>query len=279
MTRSSPAVGRTVAVLNLFADHPTQAFTLTDIITTLRLSRATCHALLVALTNANYLYRRVDKSYVIGPALVAIGKVAHDNFSPLEVARLEMRKLADEFEAIGTALFREKQDLVLRAQAGSVFHVGSLHPIGQRVSMMSPWGALFYAAAYPETPHRWAPAIGIDPDSEQGAAIRDVTEAIQRRGYMFGVNDVAQAERSMTPSFYEPSARTNFFVSDLEPTKLYSLAFIMAPVRDAKGVAFLLNLSGFRHKLTGQQVDHMGRVLEAACRRISDFISGQPRPA
>jgi DNA-binding IclR family transcriptional regulator len=277
MARSSPAVGRTVAVLNLFADHPTQAFTLTDIITTLRLSRATCHALLVALTDSNYLYRRVDKSYVIGPALVAIGKVAHDNFSPLEVARLEMRKLADEFEAIGTALFREKNDLVLRAQAGSVFHVGGLHPIGQRVSMMSPWGALYHAAANPEALDRWGPAIGIDPDSEQGAAIRDVTEAIQRRGYMFGVHDLMQAGGPTTKPFYEPSALTNFFVSELEPTKLYSLAFVMAPVRDAKGVAFLLNLSGFRQNLTGRQVDDMGRVLEAACRRISDFISGQPK--
>jgi DNA-binding IclR family transcriptional regulator len=172
MTRSSPAVTRTVAVLNLFADHPTQAFTLTDIVTTLRLSRATCHALLVALTEANYLYRRVDKTYVIGPALVAIGKAAHDNFSPLEVARLEMRKLADEFEALCTALFHEKSELVLRAQAGSVFHVGALHPIGQRIRMMSPWGALYSACSRPDRMEMWIPAIGIEAESAQAETVR-----------------------------------------------------------------------------------------------------------
>lgn len=277
MARSSPAVGRTVAVLNLFADHPTQAFTLTDIITTLRLSRATCHALLVALTDSHYLYRRVDKSYVIGPALVAIGKTAHDNFSPLEVARLEMRKLADEFEVICSALFREKDDLVSRAQAGSVFHVGSMQPIGQRVSMMSQWGALYHAFANPLTFDLWAPTIGVDPCSGQGAVIRQVTAAIAQRGYMFAVND-SPNEESANKAFYERSVVTDFFVSELEPTQLYSVAFIMAPVRDAKDVAFMLNLSGFRQKLSGRQVDHVGRVLDSACRRIGDFISGEQRP-
>ena len=96
MTRQSPAVGRIVSILNFFVEHPQQAFTLTQIVKSLRLSRATCHALLVGLVEAGYLYRRPDKSYVLGPALISLAVNAQQHFSPLAVARQEMRMLADE---------------------------------------------------------------------------------------------------------------------------------------------------------------------------------------
>ena len=72
MTRSSPGVHRVVAILNFFADHPGQAFTLTDLVRALKLSRATCHALLVGLVECGYLYRASDKSYILGPAPMAL---------------------------------------------------------------------------------------------------------------------------------------------------------------------------------------------------------------
>src|ERR1700712_3101139 len=100
MARSSPGVRRIVSILNFFADHPTQTFTLTDLVRALKLSRATCHALLTGLVDAGYLYRTHDKSYVMGPALVSIGRIAQENMSPLQVAQPEMRSLADEFDAI-----------------------------------------------------------------------------------------------------------------------------------------------------------------------------------
>src|SRR4029079_18979832 len=71
MSRSSPATLRTLAVLNLVVQHPTKAFSFTDVVTARRLSRATCHSILVTLAEAGYLYRRANKSYVIGPALIA----------------------------------------------------------------------------------------------------------------------------------------------------------------------------------------------------------------
>src|SRR5579862_1386791 len=106
MSRSSPAVQRIVAILNFFAEHPGQAFTLTDVIKALKLSRATCHALLTGLVEAGYLYRSSDKSYVLGPALAAIGRNANMHYSPLQVAQPEMRALADEYDVICLAVYR-----------------------------------------------------------------------------------------------------------------------------------------------------------------------------
>src|SRR5579862_5200019 len=90
MGRSSPSIRRMVALLDFFADHPGNAYTLASLVRALRLSPATCHALLAGLVDSGYLYRMRDKSYVIGPRLVTIGQVAKAHFSPLQVAQPEM---------------------------------------------------------------------------------------------------------------------------------------------------------------------------------------------
>ena len=93
MSRLSPAVARTVAVLNFFADHPGQAFTLTDIVSSLNIIRATCHALLAALVEAGYLYRSNSKTYLLGSALARLAEAARGSLSPLQVAAPEIRAL------------------------------------------------------------------------------------------------------------------------------------------------------------------------------------------
>src|ERR1700756_2891460 len=114
MARSSPAVRRIASILDFVADHPGQSFTLTDLVRALRLSRATCHGLLTGLVEAGYLYRANDKSYVLGPALAAIGEVAKEHFSPLQIAQSEIRALADEFGVTCMASFRENLDVIVR---------------------------------------------------------------------------------------------------------------------------------------------------------------------
>jgi len=147
MARSSPGVQRMVSILNFFAEHPGQAFTLTDLVRALRLSRATCHALLAGLVDAGYLYRTNDKSYVLGPTLAAIGRIANEHFSPLQVAQPEMRVLADEYGAICSAFFREKNEVVVRARAAAVSHLGWSVPQGARMPLRAPFGAMFFAWA------------------------------------------------------------------------------------------------------------------------------------
>src|SRR3546814_10662225 len=109
MARTSPGVQRIVSILNFFADHPEQSFTLTDLVRALKLSRATCHALLTGLVEAGYLYRSHDKSYVLGPTLDAIGRIADPHSSPLQITQPEMRALADEFDAVCSAFFRDRR--------------------------------------------------------------------------------------------------------------------------------------------------------------------------
>src|SRR3546814_14669821 len=99
MARTSPGVQRIVSILNFFADHPEQSFTLTDLVRALKLRRATCHALLPGLAEAGYLYRRHDKSSLLGPTLAEIGRIADPHSSPPQIAQPEMRALTDAFDA------------------------------------------------------------------------------------------------------------------------------------------------------------------------------------
>src|SRR5579864_180619 len=124
MTRNSPAVHRIVSVLDFFAEHPNQPFTLTQIVKSLRLSRATCHALLASLVEVGYLYRTPDKSFVIGPGLIALGDKTRQHFGPLTVARQELRILADELDLVAAVLVRAGDEVVLRERAASLSHIG-----------------------------------------------------------------------------------------------------------------------------------------------------------
>lgn len=74
MQRTSPSVGRIAGVLGFVAERPGQACTLTDLVRSLQMSRATCHALLTALVEVGYLQRTREKAYVLGPTLIGIGR-------------------------------------------------------------------------------------------------------------------------------------------------------------------------------------------------------------
>ncbi|MFD2135638.1 helix-turn-helix domain-containing protein [Novosphingobium resinovorum] len=145
MSRSSPGVARVAAILNFIADHPGQAFALTDLVRALKLSRATCHALLTGLVDVGYLYRTTDKTYVLGPALAAIGRTAAAHFSPLQVAQPEMRSLADEFDVVCGAYFLEGDVIHLRERAASLSHIGYPVPLGTRMPLRWIQAMTFFA--------------------------------------------------------------------------------------------------------------------------------------
>jgi DNA-binding IclR family transcriptional regulator len=280
MTRLSPAVMRTVAVLNFFADHPLQSFTMTDIVRGVKLSRATCHSLLAALVEADFLYRNSDKSYLLGPRLAAIGRVANENFSPMAVARPEMRKLADEFDAVCTATVREGDELVNRERATSVSHLGWVVEEGSRVHLRPPFGQVFVV---------WGSEIEIDSwlartpkllTPEEREQILSGLRFVRSLGYCLGIR-----KQQTHPSPRAEESRLDqgpaaYSITELNPDTVYSLGFVTAPVFDAaKRVNFSLGLTSFVHPLPGREIQRIGQRLRQVCDRITNYISQQPGSA
>jgi len=284
MARSSPGVRRIVAILNFFADHPSQSFTLTDLVRALKLSRATCHALLTGLVESGYLYRMQDKSYAIGPTLISIGRIANEHLSPLQVAQPEMRALADEFDAICSAFFREGDYVVVRARAAAVSHLGWSSPQGAHMLLRAPFAAVYYASSPKADADAWLAQAVPPPTLEQRGAMFEAMAFVREHGYCFFVRNPRVPEIRSAPELAFSGDRTEFPValpSEIKSDRVYHLASVTAPVFDERDqVAFLLGLMGFTDRTSGSNIEKMGRRLREACDRVTTFVAGrQRRPA
>jgi DNA-binding IclR family transcriptional regulator len=276
MTRLSPSVTRTVAVLNFFADHPGQAFTLTDLVRALRLSRATCHSILAALTEADYLYRNPDKSYMLGPALARLAAAAQSDVRPLQVAIPEMRQLADALDVICSAIFLENGEAVVRERASSLSHIGWAAQLGRRFPLQPPFGSIFMAWNAADEIEHWL--MRAEPVTDLGTRADALAslEFPRRHGFSFGLRTEHLQGQIHAQSLTSREDKTIYLVEDLRDENRYDLAFVVAPVFDAQGrVAFALALMGFTAAVRGDEVARIGASLREACNRVSNYIGGE----
>jgi DNA-binding IclR family transcriptional regulator len=270
------------AILNFIADHPGQAFALTDLVRALKLSRATCHALLTGLVDVGYLYRTSDKTYVLGPALAAIGRTAAEHFSPLQVAQPEMRSLADEFDVVCAAYFLEGDMIHLRDRAASLSHVGYPVPLGTRMKLRSPQAVAYFAWS-PKDAEAWLASTEPKPTAERQELMFKAMEFAREHGFVVLLR---RPGFDMSGDSYdrEVGAETDEIpvapVPRIEPENVYPIAALMAPIFDARGkVSFCLLMAGFHSAMTGTQVIQAGERLRGACERISAFVAGRENGA
>lgn len=280
MSRSSPGVGRVAAILNFIADHPGQAFALTDLVRALKLSRATCHALLTGLVDVGYLYRTSDKTYVLGPVLARIARNATQHFSPLQVAQPEMRGLADEFDVVCAAYFLEGDTIHLRDRAASRSHVGYPVPMGNRMTLR--WSlAVAYYAWSPTDAEAWLQRTDRKPSEERLELMWHAMAFAREHGFVplilgEGFRPLKDSPLPARDIDGESNDAYVLPVGEVDPAQDYTIAGLMAPVFDAKGkVSFALVMAGFNDSLNGRQVLEAGGKLRAAVQRISDFVAGK----
>lgn len=271
MTRSSPGVKRIAAILDFMADHPAQAFALTDLVRALKLSRATCHALLTGLVEVGYLYRTSDKSYVLGPALAKVGRAAAQNMSPLQVAQPEMRALADAFDVVCSAFFLEGDTIVSRERAASISHVGYSLPLGTRVKLMPRSLPVFFAWS-PGEADAWLERSGLPVSEAMRATIDEGMAFAREHGFAALVQSDGAARDAALPG--SDDDRPVAILAAIAPDSRYALSSVTAPVFNAEGkVEFVLSLMGFTRSLTGAEAFAAAAALKAACGRISAFIA------
>ncbi|MCE7795222.1 helix-turn-helix domain-containing protein [Sphingobium sufflavum] len=280
MSRSSPGVGRVVSILNFISDHPGQSFTLTDIVRALRLSRATCHALLGGLVEAGYLFRASDKSYVLGPALIAMGEVAKDSFSPTRVAQPEMRALADKYDAICALCTLEDGDAVILDRAAALSNVGHSTVRGAHLPLLAQYAGVFFVWASTAEVNDWLDTLDPKPRVDQRERMLQSIDFIRSHG--FG----ASQRTAHTPnivSALDRQASWEMLDQTMEPLLAidsdgrYWPGYIQAPIYDARRrVAFVIALSGFKGQLTGDEIIALGAEVRETCERLSSFISRVP---
>lgn len=278
MSRSSPGVTRMAAILNFIADHPGQAFALTDLVRALKLSRATCHALLTGLVEVGYLFRTSEKTYVLGPALTAIGRAAVEHFSPLQVAKPEMRELADAYDVVCGVYSLEGDEILLRDRAASASHVAYPVPIGTRMKLRSAQAVVYYAWSTGEA-EAWLERARPKPAPDKIDLMFQNIAFAREHGFVVHVRNPGVVFSGANANYLQGEETDEIPVvpvPQVEPDTVYPVAALMAPVFEARDkVSFALVMAGFQAPMTGAQAMAAGTRLRAACERISGFVTAR----
>jgi DNA-binding IclR family transcriptional regulator len=277
MARPSPGTQRVIALLNFYADHPGQAFSLTDLIRALKINRATCHSLVAALVDAGYLYRTNDKRYLLGPAMARFARLADLQLSPLQVALPEMRALSDSYDVVCLAVFRDRGDVIAREQTSSVSHLSLALARGTRWPLRPPFAAIFLAWSPPGEAKEWLDSLAPPPSDAERQRTFDGMAFAREHGFQFVVRSGAERGLEATGEWLflrDPTERPIQPSTALDAAGRYRLTGLSAPVFDKEGrVAFVLSLSGFAGARSGAQVREIGEALRAACARIMNAFA------
>ncbi|HEX6236765.1 MAG TPA: helix-turn-helix domain-containing protein [Acidimicrobiales bacterium] len=154
MARSAPGADRTVAVLDLLANHPRDRFTLSEVARRCHLNKATAHALLSALVDHGVLLRHPqEKRYSLGPRLIDVGEAARRGYSVLDFLPATAQRLATQTGTpVRATRVMGSYLMVVASAGGGAGQDGALFP---RLPLVPPVGALFMAWADAPTVEAW----------------------------------------------------------------------------------------------------------------------------
>jgi len=296
MARPSPQTDRVVALVEILGSQPDMAITLAEATRRLRVNKSTCHAMLTTLTEQAWLLRDpATKTYRLGPALVAIARVAAESFPLLDLAHPAMVDLSLEIGANCAAIGVGADHVEVLDQIRDLRASGEGLRVGASIPLRPPFGAAAIAWAAPEVIDRWlghAPAANRDH-------YREALDAIRARGYVleaaasstnrledllsFAGDDVTEAQRDR--AMFEPelldriarelATQDDYLVAAIDPSRDYTIVTMSAPVFDADGnVPLLLSVWGFPSRVRGDDVDRIGRRLAAATTALSRAVTG-----
>lgn len=276
MTRSSSAVLRAAAILDYIAEHPGQSFTMADLVRALKLSQSTCHSLLAALVQVGYLYKTAEKTYVLGSGLVSIGRQAAHRSSLVEIARPELRRLANGFDLISSALVRREGQCVVCERSASASQLGFVTRIGTTLRFRAPIAAAFFAKA-PDAAEAWLADFSSDPQvvADERRVLYEGVTFFTKYGFLAlltnpkGFPANATLEQSFDTPINDLPIRS---VDSIQEDSVYDLSSIVAPVYNETGaVDFIVSLFGYREPVGGARVLALGEELRNTCDRISTF--------
>ena len=286
MARRAPAVERAVAVLNYLAAHPGERFSLSEIARDLGLNKATLHAILGALTDTGYLARDPEaKTYLLGPALVALGNSAVGSFSAVDFAVTEMQSLTDELGLHCVASAAIHDEIVILARTGTPRPFGVNVQPGQRLPLAPPLGTVFVAWSEPDRVERYLAKVGPTVSKARLDRYRRAITAVRARGYSVGLEgppppERGESRRSAHAPTLEESVRgveiEEYALIDLDRASSYRLNHIGSPVFGPDGeVALGLFLIGFVGVVPAERVPEFAARLQAACERVTKAIHGK----
>lgn len=293
--RASPPTVRVVAILDFLARHPHEQFGLSELARRLNLSKPTCLGIVTTLAEAGYLVRdHADKTYRLGPALIALGHTAQESMRVSPAARAELGRLSAKFDATA-ALSGVVDDritlLELVAPTGSspAVRVGQSYPFAPPVGLM-------FVLWDEQAVRDWLakePTIPLRTDNER---LERVIAACRGSGYlverltpggrrlyalMAGMASTLPDElRALLGELVSDIGERVYLPDDGEagPRARHDISVIAAPVFDHHQRQVMVVSLQVGHALTDSEITKRARAVLAAAAAVTAQLGGS-KPA
>ena len=292
----SPAVLRACDVLDQLATHPEQAFSVSELARRVGMPRATCHSVLLALSERGWVVRgEADLRYSIGPGCIAIGDAARSRSSAVAEAAPFAEKLARATRSCVAVLMRARDEL----SVAEVFDHGPAFGMrayaGETIPLVPPFGAVFVAWEDETGIERWLQRTAVHLGANEVRRYREALGGLRRRGYSVTIatpvspalNDLL-GEIAAAPSapqrmrrrdqLIRELAKTEYLASEVDASRPLRMSQMSAPVFDSDGrVATALMLLGPDHEISAAEIEGLGTRLLKAAHSASTRLGGRAR--
>jgi DNA-binding IclR family transcriptional regulator len=277
---TSAPTERVLSILELLAQPGHEQLRFSDVARELDLTQATVHAILKTLSDRGWVSRDpVDKTFSLGPALVAVASRADATRSLSHAARAAAVALSAELGYPASVLERHGDSLLITAYEGVQRGSPSLQP-GDRIPYAPPFGVAFAAWESADGAHAWIERAS----STEGGLADNLVQALARtreRGYDVDLTTPAllQAahlmgalERDGMPTHVR-QIMDQFLIETMigyrdegSSREARPVATVAAPVFDQRGVVALILAV---HPLAGDQSATTAREVAAIGRRLT----------
>lgn len=284
MTRPALSASRSIEIIELLATFPERAFSLSEIVKATKINIASCYAILNALTDKGYLVRTPkQKTYQLGPSLIAVGYAAEKSQPIVERATQAARSLfadlgipvmlstvvGDELLAVVSFEDTKGNDAGMR--------------VGERLPLMAPIGTPFLAWAGEEAVQEWIGRRSTPLNPNLLEALHRDLALTRERGYHVALRPqeprtigalMSEMARSNSIADYKDEVREviQTFTEkmcepvELEPDGQYDVLLIAAPIFDQNGqTLFNLCLGGLPPGLKGTVLLKHAERLSRTC--------------
>ncbi|MGW4845064.1 helix-turn-helix domain-containing protein [Nocardia brasiliensis] len=292
--RSAPTV-RVVQVLDFFVEQRGKRFGLSELARTLDLAKPTCLGILTELTAGGYLVRDADaRTYGLGPALIAAGRVAQDSFAISALARTELERLTAEYRTTCTAsAVVGDRIMVLESTGPGMVKVGAAYHFAPPVGLMYVlWDTDAAFDAWLDQP----PTVPLQQDE---ARLRQVVAECRERGYLvesltaagrrlysllagFAARDLPDELRELVGELVSSLGERVYLGTDLRPRKEHPVSLLAAPTYGGDGRQNMVLTMYVGKSITGAEIDRRGTALIAAADAVTAASGGRKpstRPA
>ncbi|WP_328399858.1 helix-turn-helix domain-containing protein [Nocardia sp. NBC_00403] len=288
VARRSAPTQRVVQVLDFFVEQRGKRFGLSELARELDLAKPTCLGILTELSAGGYLVRDAHtRTYGLGPALIAAGRVAQDSFAISAIARVELEKLTAEYRTTCTAsAVVGEQITVLESTGPGMVKVGASYLFAPPVGLMYVlWDS---DAAF----DAWLAKPSTVPLQQDVARLRQVVAECRERGYLVesltgagrrlysllagvAARDLPEEVRELVGELVTSLGERVHLGTDLRPRKEHPVSLLAAPTYGGDGHQSMVLTMYVGTAITGAEITRRGAALVAAADAVTAASGGR----